>query len=408
MGYFFFTLRNFEIDVGESVRIYGIVNSLASNGHEVTLISNAKRFQMFHPSIKHISIGYEFESKRSFQGYLALFHYSVVYFKYKALFKKIGKSLKYLSNEMEAIYFFDYLDNSIGYVLKKKKLISKYINDIHGIATIEFKNHIKNSRSLKSRIVGWIKYKLVYWLDKKVFEFADGFIYGSEKMKKYYDSMYNLGDKKSVIMPYLLGSNAVNRKVDLDLKMKLQDGLKLLPDDFVILFVGTYKPTAGVEDLIMAFEMMFDYFKMSKLILIGGGPNKNHCLKLASLSVARDNIHFIDNVPYSELLTYQNIADVVVCPDRENPYSNYVIHVKYFDALISGKLVINGAFESVKEINVSDSLSLTFEPSNIKDLFNKLKLCKDDFVHLSEKYRETKKYASENLTYASYLSTHSL
>lgn len=403
MRYIFFSLRDFKVDVGESVRIYGMLNSLASEGHEVVFISNATNYSMFDPSIKQLCIDYDFKDKRNLQGLLAIFSSAFVFKKYKSLFDKIAKALHLANVGKDPVYFFDYLDNSIGYVLKEQGLIAGYINDVHGIATIEFLNHIKNAKAFRSKLIYRLKYFLAYRLDKKVFESADGFIYGSDKMRKYYEGLYHLPDKKNYIIPYVLGEEAVNRRIDEQLRADLIKEFNLQPGDFVLLFVGTYKPTAGVDDLIKAFDRLLKTYPNCKLILIGKGPAKDECLLLASRLRSKANIRFIDQIPYSQLLTYQSLANVVVCPDKANLYSQYVIHVKYFDALISGRLVINGAFESVKEINVNDFLSLTFAPSDVDDLYEKLKLCREQYEAFIEKYKNTRNYTARNLTYSNYI-----
>ena len=403
MKYIFFSLRDFEFDVGESVRMYGLLNSLASLGHEVVFISNARKYHMFHPSIKHVFINYRFQEKRNLQGLLSLFNYRVVSFKYKTLFDNIKTALDSVPVEENPVYFFDYLDNSIGYVLKQKGWIKKYVNDVHGIATIEFQNHIINAKSFWSKAINKIKYHLAYKLDKKVFESADGFIFGSSKMKNYYEGLYKLKAQHFRIIPYLLSEDAVNRKVEPDLKAALQAKFQIDDTSFVVLFVGTYKPTAGVEDLINAFDLLWKEDPDGKLILIGNGPSKSSCLELAKNLPSKSNIYFIDNIPYSQLLTYQDLSKVIVCPDKNNLYSQYVVHVKYFDALISGKIVINGAFDSVTEINKDEFLSLTFRPSDFHDLYEKLKLCREGFEFMMEKYRGTRDFAAENLTYRSYV-----
>lgn len=403
MRFIFFSLRDFKVDVGESVRIYGLLNSLAATGNEVVLISNAVRYEMFHPDIKHYYIGCDFQQKRHLQGYLALLSHDFVYKKYNQLFHKIKLALEVVNVGTEPVYFCDYLDNSIGYILKKKGLISKYVNDVHGIATLEFQSHIKNAKSFQSKVINLIKYQLADRLDKKVFEYADGLIYGSYKMRTYYEKRYNLKNTKSYIIPYLLGAESAERKVSDALRVKLLEDFDIKRDDFNILFVGTYKPTAGVEDLITAFDKLFKEFKQIRLILIGSGPYKNFCVSQATALSSRSRILFIDHIPYAELLTYQSLASVLVCPDKDNSYSHYVIHVKYFDALISGRLVINGAFDSVKEINQDDFLSLTFEPSNIDDLYQKLKSCIESFESLTQKYKDAKNFTAENLTYRSYI-----
>ena len=84
-------------------------------------------------------------------------------------------------------------------------------------------------------------------------------------------------------------------------------------------------------------------------------------------------------------------------------FSQHVVHVKYFDALISGRLVINGAFDSVKEINKNEELSLTFKPSDVADLHAKLVYCHDHYEELCSKYAGVKEYVAQHLTYNAYV-----
>lgn len=51
--YIFFTLNNFLKEGGGTVRMYGVLNSLAEMGHQVTIISNAQTLDKFHPDIIH-------------------------------------------------------------------------------------------------------------------------------------------------------------------------------------------------------------------------------------------------------------------------------------------------------------------------------------------------------------------
>jgi glycosyltransferase involved in cell wall biosynthesis len=403
MRYIFFSLRDFKVDVGESVRMYGLLNSLAEMGHDVVFISNATRYGSFHRDIEHIQLGYSFWDKRRLQGLLALLPATAVYHRYRALFDKISVALKSANVSNEPVYFFDYLDNSIGYVLKRSGLIKAYVNDVHGITTIEFLNHANVASSSRSRVLYKIKYYLADRLDKKVFSDADGLIYGSNHMKKYFEERYQLHGQRTAVIPYVLGRDAVNRKVDAALKQRLLGKLTIQPNEFVVFFVGSYKPTAGVDDLINAFERLYQDDANVKLVLIGDGPYREKCFKLASGLKSVNKIIFIEHIPYEQLATYQSLANVIVCPDKQNLFSQYVVHVKYFDALISGKLVINGAFESVQEINKNDFLSISFDPSDVNDLYQKLKMCKVDWSALIEKYKNVKEYAAWHLTYSSYL-----
>lgn len=403
MKYYFFTLRDFKKEVGENVRMYGMLNSLAAQGHEVVFLSNAENYKSFHPAIQHVCIGYDFQEKRKMQGLLALLPASVVYRQFRPLFSKVEAAIELANVGNMPVCFFDYLDNTIGYLLKAKGIIKSYINDIHGISTIEQSYQRSMASSSYQRLVHSGKYFLVNSLDRKVFEGAAGLIYGSSSMQEYYERLYRLDGKQSFVIPYLVGEEALKRQPDAARQRELKAELGITEEDFVVLFIGTYKQTGGMDDLIKAFDLLHRDTAASKLILIGGGPIKDDCVKLAEGLPAAKAIHFISHIPYAEMATYQSLAHVVVCPDKENPFSQHVVHVKYFDALISGRLVINGAFNSVKEINKNEELSLTFKPSDVADLHVKLAYCRDHYEELRRKYAGVKDYMAQYLTYNAYV-----
>jgi glycosyltransferase involved in cell wall biosynthesis len=403
MKYYFFTLRDFKKEVGENVRMYGILNSLAVQGQEIVFLSNAEDYKSFHPAIQHVHIGYDFKDKRRIQGLLALLPANIVYQQFRPLFSKIEDAIERAGVGNMPVCFFDYLDNSIGYLLKATGIIQSYINDIHGISTIEQLYQQSTASSNYQRWVHRWKYFLVNNLDRKVFSGAAGLIYGSSSMQRYYEQLYNLKGKQSFVIPYLVSEDALRRQPDAALQRELKVRLGLAEQDFVVLFIGTYKQTGGMDDLIKAFDLLHRDIANSKLIMIGEGPYKDFCVNLAQQLPAAKAINFIKHIPYAEMATYQSLAQVIVCPDKENPFSQHVVHVKYFDALISGKLVINGAFNSVKEINKNEELSLTFKPSDVADLHAKLVYCHNHYEELCRKYMGVKEYVAQHLTYSAYV-----
>lgn len=405
MRYVFFSMRNFQRDGGGSIRMYGILNALVAKGNEVVFVSNATSFVKFDDRIEHINIDCEISAglKALMQGFTALLPASAVWIQYPMLFSKITRALEKANALNSTVYFCEYLDNTLGYLLKKKGVISKYINDQHGIATSEFKYQAATATRLKPKIVATLKYKMANILDRKVFEYGDGFIYASNAMKDYFDNKYKLENKKAFIIPYVLGKEVANARVDLELKTKLQENLGIKKSDFIFFFAGGYKPTAGVQDLINAFATFLMKYENGKLLLIGSGPTQSECLDLIKKEKIEDSVLLIDKIPYQDLITYQSLAHVVVCPDRQNPYSNLIVHLKYFDSLASGAIVINGNFDSVKEINKNNFLSLSFEPSDVGSLLEAMTYCYKNYNRVSDKYKSIKNFTLQNLTYESYI-----
>ncbi|MFT4094482.1 MAG: glycosyltransferase family 4 protein [Niabella sp.] len=401
--FIFFTLNNFRKDAGESVRIYGLANSLAEAGEKVILISNATDYTMFREGIKHFNLNHSFKHKKSFQGLLALLPATVVYKIYRLLFGKIHAILKAAGALHKETFFFDYLDNSIGYVLKKKGFIAGYINDIHGIANLEFEANIKTAGNIKDRAINKTKLFLAKKLDKKVFSNAAGFIFSSNTMYKYFSGLYPIAAAKSYIIPNVIDSYAAERAVNDSLKNLLEKQFNISPDDFVILFTGTYKNTSGVDRLITVFDRLCNTYAHLKLILVGDGPVRARCDALIQSLKWKEKIYTVRRIAYRNIATYQSLAHLIVCPDEQNGFSEMIVHLKYFDALLSGKIVLNGSFSSVMELNDQDRLSLSFTPSSTQSLYEKIEAVIRNYDFYKDKYAHTRAYALANLTYQSYI-----
>lgn len=407
----FFTLNDIQREGGGTIRMYGILNQLALEGYKITLISNAVSHQHFHPVIQHVDLGYPFSrsDKRLFQGVVGLSPMQLSTLIYKKLFERIFQLMQEQELMGKPMYFLEYLDNTIGYLMKRKGWIPFYYNDLHGIPTMEFKFRMANALSLQERIILFAKFILATILDKKIYGRADGYIFATEGMKVFFEKMYpRIRHSKSIILPYLVSEKIADAKVEPVLLSEIKQRYGLTKDHFVILFAGGFKKTGGMTDLIEAVDSLVKKHPHIRMLMIGDGPVLEECQQMVKRKMLDDIVYFVGRTKYEELRTYQEAADLLVCPDKQNVYSQLIIHVKYFDCLASGKVVINGSFPSVVEVNPNDQLSVSFEPSNIKDLAAKIEYCMEHQEELEEKYKDNPRYVLDNFTYSAYLRKHRL
>jgi glycosyltransferase involved in cell wall biosynthesis len=398
----FFSMNDFTQEGGGTIRMLGIMNELAKKGHEVIFISNTTKPHLCDATIKQVALDFPFsrQDKRVFQGLLGILPIFLIQWKYAKLFQRIEQVIQ-TEFANETIYFCEYLDNSIGYALKKLGIIQNYINDLHGVATLEFKFQAKLGKSLPEKIKFYTKYKISDWLDSKVCNAAQGLIFASQAMKEYFIAQYpKVAEKQNYILPYVLSSGAVLDTVDLNLKKELETKFNRKPDEKIIFFAGAFKKTGGVPDLILAFNTIKNKYN-SRLFIVGDGPTMTECQTIVEQNNLKDKVIFIGRIPYHQLRTYQDLADVIVCPDKQNVYSELIVHVKYLDSLLSRKVVINGSFKSVQEINKDEFLSVNFKPSDVQSLSTAISYSLDHYASLLEKYKNNFDYVSKQLTYAS-------
>lgn len=389
-------------DGGGTIRMKGIVNALAQAGKKVTLLSNAKHHDEFHPSVEHVFIDMNLskKDKRIFQFLLSFLPTVITKQVFKHYSQKLEQILKKEKLTNQTIVYFEYLDNSMAYFLKEQKIIVDYINDTHGIAPLEFLH--KSTNTLIDTIINRLKYKMALKLDSKIINSAKGMIFVSEAMKRYYQQHFSTIQSKEIyILRDGVNISLCHQCVEPSIVAKYKKNFGILPDDKIIMFAGNFKDLGGILDLLKAFRLLVSEKKMRdiKLLLLGDGERYEEAKRFVENHALQDKVIFVGRTLYSQLKNYQELASLIVCPDKQHPFSELVPHIKYFDSLASGKVVINGAFSSVKEMNQNENFSVEFEPSNILDLTDKIEMVLVDLEYFGLKYKKNKQIICSEFSY---------
>jgi len=400
----FFSLLNFKNQGGHELRILGIINELARNGARPILLSNAIQTQFFHDDIIHYDLNINLNKYQKsllllLTSILPTFLLKILYWN---LTNKVFLIFKNNNLNSDTVCFFDNIDFSLGFLLLNQKRINNIIIDRPGIAHIEFDYKFNMTKNISTKFILRIKKLVSELLENLIIKYSSKIIVASQNMMDYYLKKYpNTSSNLYHKIPYYVDSTLISSKIDNNLKDALISKFEIKKEETVILFVGEFKRTGGVPDLIKAFISLYKQNKNIKLILIGGGYTYNQCEKIAKENEARDSIIFHNRIPYNDLRTYQDIAQIIVCPDRDNSFSRMIIHLKFWDALYSGKIVICSAFPPILEINNDEKLCINFIPSDINSLIKKLEYCIANKIRLLEKYSINQDYTKINFTYTS-------
>lgn len=397
-----FTFRNFEKTGGGSIRISGIINALAKRGVKVHLFSFFDNVPYLNDSVQYIQLPKQLSNldKRKFQLALSFLPIKLV----NKLFRNELQTLKsFFNNHGEVnqpILFFEYLDNSLAYWLKKNDIIGNYINDIHGIVPLEFREN--PNKSLKSKAFFKLKERSAIALDQKTINSAKAILYPSNGVKDYFEkNVYKTKSIDSIVADEAINRLLLNQYVDSSIRTKLIQDQVFNNSDKIIMFIGDFKPFGGVEDLFDAFKILQNRIADStvKLILIGDGQLHEKLIVRAKSENLTHVIRFIGRIPYTKLLSYQDCANILVCPDRDTVYSQLLPHIKFYDSISTGKVVVHGKFDFSEKLNPNEQFSIDFEPSNPSSLADKLEFSLNNLEVLSEKYAKNSEIARERFTY---------
>jgi len=110
-----------------------------------------------------------------------------------------------------------------------------------------------------------------------------------------------------------------------------------LPDEQVIMFLGTYRPHKGVEDLLEAARRL--YHSKAVVALVGvSSPGKDFLEPVASRLGSQ--LRIFEMIPFSQVPLFLAAADVVAIPQRSTPFSEAQVPAKVFDAMAMAKPII--------------------------------------------------------------------
>lgn len=397
----FFTCNDFTKTDGGTIRMLGIIEALVSQGHAVTLLSNIKNKGLIPAQVSHFPIGHVIP-KRSRQFLLLIM---AVFPKWLAIpiislwCEKCFSVLNECAGSEKKVIFCEYFDLALGFIWSCKTKNFSHIYDVHGIAKLEFfgKEGVGLVEFLISRLKGFVASSL----DKKIYSSCGQAIVLNETMGDYFIKNFkSISSANLIFVDDGITPSFNNFSVNSDLRDSIVAANNLSPPSKKLFFAGTFKNMGGVSHLLEAVVRILDGGEHDiELLLVGAGEEEEVLRKRAKASGYEKKIHFLGRCDYSDLRTYQSLADIIICPDRRHPYSDMIVHTKYYEALMSEKIVINSGSAEVLRINEEHNLSLTFEPSNIDDLEIQINNALRKFSTEIEKCSSVKEKVLNNFTY---------
>jgi glycosyltransferase involved in cell wall biosynthesis len=250
----------------------------------------------------------------------------------------------------------------------KEKIGSKVIYDSHEIfvGTLNqfFPSKAKWYKSILYKTALFVMSTLGNWAEKKMVKSADEFVTTSISFKNYFQDKYKRDDIQIVM-------NCPNIQTANDF-YDFRSEYNLSSDSFVLLFQG--RLNAG-RALIEMIESMAYVKSNVHLFVIGDGTLKKDMQKrMAELSL-QEKVHFIDEVPSSELLRYTRGADAGINLQASINISKHLASAnKLFEYTHSGIPTIGSDVPENRLIIEKYDLGMLVRnnPKEIADAINKM------------------------------------
>ncbi|MFH1259482.1 MAG: asparagine synthase (glutamine-hydrolyzing), partial [Elusimicrobiota bacterium] len=147
----------------------------------------------------------------------------------------------------------------------------------------------------------------------------------------------------------------------------------------IILTVSRLDENKGIDTVINLMPEIWKKFPETEYLIVGKGPCETKLKKLAN-SIDKDRIIFAGEVSDEQLPTYYNLCDVFVLLTRDVPEKGYIegFGIVFLEASACGKPIVAGKTGGVVDAVIDNLTGLLVEPSNEKEIVEKILLLLTD------------------------------
>jgi len=232
---------------------------------------------------------------------------------------------------------------------------AKIVFDMHEI-TPEFyisKFGIKEN----SRLV-----RLLKWVEKASFNFADHVITINEPINKLLESRGLSVSKTTVVI------NAVDESMFASAaSAPAASDATIAQEKFIMMYHGTLTHMYGLDIAIEAFGKVHKEMPGADLWILGNGPEKASLECLSKKLGLDGTVKFIGNVLPQEVPQWLKRCDVGVLATRRDIFLEFSFSNKLSEYIIMGKPVISSRLRTIRHYFDDEALAF-FEPDNPSDL----------------------------------------
>jgi glycosyltransferase involved in cell wall biosynthesis len=162
----------------------------------------------------------------------------------------------------------------------------------------------------------------------------------------------------------------------------------------VILSVGSLRKTKGHDLTLHALKALKPEFNNIRLLIIGGGEERNTLLKLAKELAIDDSVEFIPPLPHHKVMEYMSISDLFVLPSWSEGFG-----IAYLEAMAHGKPVIGVKGQGVEDFVSNGDNGLLVDKFDVEGLAGAMAAVLKDNCLARQLGWNAKKTVIENYTW---------
>ena len=331
---------------GATIRVSGLAKALSSLKYKVVVIipSNNNKFSR---NILSGIIIYKIPCKKYFISGKLEIYTKFNFGRYLSYNKYIWDIIK--NEKINIIHTRPQLDFCYLGMKIKKRLNLPLFMEMHRLSSIV---------DYEIGKINFLNFKFLFRLERYLLNKSDHLIVLSEIGK---NEFLNHGVKSNIIV-VPNASHMIAHKVK-------SANLPFPKKNRILLYAGTMRENEGVENLILAFDLLTKKVNNVNLILIGKGEKKSHIVELVKKLDLKKQILFLEDLTNDEIMRYFKSADLFVHPRKDISYHRNFIGLKFYDALAFGLPIITYDIGEAGNFVKSNKIGIVTLP-NIQDFSN--------------------------------------
>jgi glycosyltransferase involved in cell wall biosynthesis len=179
------------------------------------------------------------------------------------------------------------------------------------------------------------------------FRMVSVFLIAGQRNAEYYRRL-GVPERKMFLTPFAVDNGFFRQEAQrlAPNRLELRARFGILPEEAVILYVGTLRQEKGLLDLLAAFKQLGNV--PAHVVLVGDGPQRS-ALEEKLQSEGNRRVHFVGSVNYTKISPYYVLADVFVLPSHHESWGAVVNEAMNFSLPIVASGKVGAAADLVKD-----------------------------------------------------------
>ena len=139
-------------------------------------------------------------------------------------------------------------------------------------------------------------------------------------------------------------------------------------DSMVVGFIGSFYAYEGLDLLLEALPRLVGTIPNLKVVLVGGGPDRERLEAMARDSGQGDKVVFTGRVAHEDVPRYYGLIDLLIYPRRRQRLTDLVTPLKPLEAMANGRVLVASDVGGHKELIEHERTGFLFRADDLDDL----------------------------------------